>query len=557
MMASQDPTDALESKEPSVVDEVLAKIEGIKTKGNAFFKQKDYHEAIARYDIAIEEYNAFLETGYDSDLTCIDDGDTDTPSEETSLPSHLSNAHNDAVLSKMKLMIGAVYNNRGFAYFRLEMFGQAVLDSTQSVKLKFAKAFYRRGCANMALGRMGKAKKDFAKAAAKFPKNKDIRAKLKLAKTAWSQEKFFAAIASEMGKPISDSIKLADFADPSKDPNYLGPKLIADDPESSINAKWIANLLEYQRDGHTLPMRYTVAIMLAALKQFKAMNNVEFFSLDESESKENSSEEEKNHVTICGDVHGQYYDFLHIFELNGVPSHSNAYLFNGDFVDRGSWSCEIIISMLALKVLYPRHFMMTRGNHETINMNNMYGFKGEVQHKYSAKVFDLFTELFNALPLCYVIGESIFVCHGGLMKKEAVKIEEIQSINRFQQPCEGVMTDIMWSDPQEQNGLAPSKRGGGTMFGPDITAAFLERNGLKLMVRSHEVQEEGYKVMHNGKLITIFSAPNYVDQMGNKGAFIRLDSTYEPKFTQFEAQKHPDLKPMAYGAGAFNMASFM
>ena len=213
--------------------------------------------------------------------------------------------------------------------------------------------------------------------------------------------------------------------------------------------------------------------------------------------------------------------------------------------------------MLALKVLYPRHFMMTRGNHETINMNNMYGFKGEVEHKYNVKVFDLFTELFNALPLAYVIGHKIFVCHGGLMKKDGVKIEEIQKIHRHQQPDGGVMSDMLWSDPQEANGLAPSKRGGGTMFGPDITKKFLDQNGLELLVRSHEVMEQGYQVIHNGKLITIFSAPNYVDQMGNKAAFIRLDKTYKPDFVQFEAQKHPPLRPMAYGGGAFNMANFM
>jgi len=200
---------------------------------------------------------------------------------------------------------------------------------------------------------------------------------------------------------------------------------------------------------------------------------------------------------------------------------------------------------------------MTRGNHETINMNNMYGFKGEVEHKYSKVVFDLFTELFNALPLAYIVGHKIFVCHGGLMKKDGVTIDEIQKINRYQQPAEGVMTDILWSDPQNQSGLAPSKRGGGTMFGPDITKKFLSLNNLSLIVRSHEVQEEGYKVLHDGKLITIFSAPNYVDQMGNKAAFIKLDKEYIPSFTQFTAQKHPDLKPMAYGGGAFNMANFM
>lgn len=414
----------------------------------------------------------------------------------------------------------------------------------------------------MALGRLSKAKKDFEKAKEKFPKNKDIKTKLKLATQAWQQEKFFAAIATEAGRPVSETIKLEDFSDPSKDDKYDGPKLIADDI-SSINPKWIKNLHEYQRNGKNLHIRYVVIIMLEALKLFKSMKNVEYFDLDEGgggdgDNKENDNDDDnKNTVTICGDVHGQYYDYLHIFELNGLPSKSNAYLFNGDFVDRGSWSCEVIISMLALKVLYPKHFMMTRGNHETINMNNMYGFKGEVEHKYSKRVFDLFTELFNALPLAYIIGHKIFVCHGGLMKKNGVKIEEIQKINRYQQPEEGVMTDILWSDPQDQNGLAPSKRGGGTMFGPDITKKFLKDNDLNLIVRSHEVQEEGYKVLHDGKLITIFSAPNYVDQMGNKAAFIKLDKEYIPSFTQFQAQKHPDLKPMAYGGGAFNMANFM
>eukprot|EP00484_Ammonia_sp_Unknown_P018174 CAMPEP_0197029642 /NCGR_PEP_ID=MMETSP1384-20130603/9048_1 /TAXON_ID=29189 /ORGANISM="Ammonia sp." /LENGTH=531 /DNA_ID=CAMNT_0042458849 /DNA_START=61 /DNA_END=1656 /DNA_ORIENTATION=+ len=528
---------ASEEQKESDVDVTLAKLEKIKDKGNDYFKRKEYHDAITRYDIAIEEYKSFISSDYDKS--------------------------NTESVKKMKTLLGSIYNNRAFAYFRLEMFGQTVLDTTQSIKLGFWKAYYRRGCANMALARLSKAKKDFEKALEKFPKNKDIKTKLKFATKAWQQEKFFQAIATEVGKPVSETIKLDDFADPSKDESYDGPKLIADDI-SSINDRWIQQLHEYQRNGKTLHIRYVVIIMLEALKILKSYKNVEFFDLDEEAAsdckdendKNDENAERKNTVTICGDVHGQYYDYLHIYKLNGLPSKSNAYLFNGDFVDRGSWSCEVILSMLALKVLYPSHFMMTRGNHETINMNNMYGFKGEVEHKYSSKVFDLFTEIFNALPLAYVLGHKIFVCHGGLMKKEGVTIDEIQKINRFQQPEEGVMTDILWSDPQEMKGLAPSKRGGGTMFGPDVTQKFLSLNNLELIVRSHEVQEEGYKVLHDGKLITIFSAPNYVDQMGNKAAFITLDKEWTPKFTQFEAQKHPDLKPMAYGAGAMNMSNF-
>eukprot|EP01084_Bolivina_argentea_P143082 251310_1 len=501
-----------------------AKFESIKSSGNNCFKQKDYHDAITKYDIAIEEYKTFINTNYNKDAT--------------------------EILKKIKTMLGSIYNNRAFAYFRLEMYGQVVLDASQAIKLKFWKAYYRRGCANIALGRMAKAKKDFEKAKENFPKNKDIKTKLKLATKAFNQQKFFEAIATEAGTPISETIKISDFDDPTKDNKYDGPILINDNIKC-INLEWIKQLHEYQKNGKNLHIRYVVIIMLEILALFKSYKNVEYFNLDEEKEEE---KEEENTITVCGDVHGQYYDYLHIFELNNLPSKNNAYIFNGDFVDRGSWSCEVIISMLSLKLLYPKYFMMTRGNHETINMNNMYGFKGEVEHKYNKNIFDLFTEIFNALPLAYIIGKKIFICHGGLMKKDNVSIEEIQKINRFQQPQEGVMTDLLWSDPQNINGLAPSKRGGGTMFGPDITKKFLKLNNLQLIIRSHEVQEDGYKVLHDGKLITIFSAPNYVDQMGNKGAFIKMNKEYIPKFTQFDAQKHPDLRPMAYGGG---MMGFM
>ena len=139
---------------------------------------------------------------------------------------------------------------------------------------------------------------------------------------------------------------------------------------------------------------------------------------------------------------------------------------------------------------------------------------------------------------------------------DGVLIDDIQKLNRNKQPAgDELMSDILWSDPHDINGLAPSKRGGGTMFGPDVTSKFLSDNNLELIVRSHEVQEDGYKVHHNGKLITIFSAPNYVDQMGNKAAFINFDHTFKPKFIQFNAQKHPDIKPMAYGS-SMNFMNF-
>ncbi len=101
-------------------------------------------------------------------------------------------------------------------------------------------------------------------------------------------------------------------------------------------------------------------------------------------------------------------------------------------------------------------------------------------------------------------------------------------------------------DPQPQLGRSPSKRGVGFSFGPDITSAFLQANGLTLLIRSHEVKEAGYVVEHDGKCITIFSAPNYCDQMGNMGAFVRFQGSITPAFTQFVASPHPNVPPMRY-----------
>lgn len=259
-------------------------------------------------------------------------------------------------------------------------------------------------------------------------------------------------------------------------------------------------------------------------------------------------------VTVCGDTHGQYYDVLNIFEMNGYPSSNNPYLFNGDFVDRGSFSIEVILTYLMWKISDPTCIYLTRGNHETKNMNKIYGFEGETKAKYDDKIFDLFLEVFSYLPLAAVIENKIFVTHGGLPVNEGVSLDDVRKIKRGCEPPEsGLMSDLMWSDPQPFPGKSPSKRGVGFAFGPDITAKFLDYNNLSLLVRSHEVKEEGYLVEHGGKTITVFSAPNYCDTMGNKGAFIHFDESLEPKFTQYTSVPHPDVKPMAYSAGMGSM----
>jgi len=211
--------------------------------------------------------------------------------------------------------------------------------------------------------------------------------------------------------------------------------------------------------------------------------------------------------------------------------------------------------LLCLKAKYPGNITLLRGNHESVTMNKMYGFEGEVVHKYNRTVFDLFTEVFSWLPLAACIGGKILVLHGGLFSKDGVTLQDINNIARnCQPPDEGLMCELLWSDPSPFPGRSANKRGVGVAFGADVTHQFLKHNNLELLIRSHEVKEEGYLIEAEGKLITVFSAPNYCDSVGNKGAVIQLDSELKPCFIQFSAVEHPPVKAMAY---ASNFSYFM
>ena len=143
-----------------------------------------------------------------------------------------------------------------------------------------------------------------------------------------------------------------------------------------------------------------------------------------------------------------------------------------------------------------------------------------------------------------------------LMKRHKEVLEDIRAVDRVMQPPDkGIMCEMLWSDPQPQPGRSMSKRGVGCQFGPDVTARFLADNGLELLIRSHEVKDAGYEVEAGGKLVTVFSAPNYCDQMGNKGALLRFTADGEYTVHQFSAVAHPPVRPMAY-AGMGGMFGF-
>eukprot|EP00938_MAST-03A_sp_MAST-3A-sp1_P001667 g1667.t1 len=240
-------------------------------------------------------------------------------------------------------------------------------------------------------------------------------------------------------------------------------------------------------------------------------------------------------VSIVGDIHGQYHDLVELFRLGG-PAPDTNYLFLGDYVDRGYYSVECVTLVVALKVRYPSRITILRGNHESRQITQVYGFYDECLRKYgSPSVWGYFTDLFDFLPLAAVVENSIFCPHGGL-SPSIETLDAILSLDRILEiPHEGPICDLMWSDPDDTSGWGISPRGAGYIFGADITEKFNHVNGLKFIVRAHQLVMEGFSWHHNEALATIFSAPNYCYRCGNQAAIMEVSEHLERNIQQFEA----------------------
>jgi serine/threonine-protein phosphatase 4 catalytic subunit len=236
-------------------------------------------------------------------------------------------------------------------------------------------------------------------------------------------------------------------------------------------------------------------------------------------------------ATVVGDIHGQFYDLLELFDVGGQVPDTN-YVFMGDFVDRGYYSVETFLLLLALKVRYPSRVTLIRGNHESRQITQVYGFYDECLRKYgTAHVWRLCVEVFDCLCLAAIVDSSIFCVHGGL-SPSLDTVDQIAEVERKQEPPhEGPMCDLMWSDPDDDiQGWGISARGAGYVFGPDIADQFLFQNKLDLIARSHQLAMEGYKWFfgNNGGaqgsslLVTVWSAPNYCYRCGNVASIMQV-----------------------------------
>ncbi|CAI5445131.1 unnamed protein product [Caenorhabditis angaria] len=251
-------------------------------------------------------------------------------------------------------------------------------------------------------------------------------------------------------------------------------------------------------------------------------------------------DEESLPIHIVGDLHGQFHDLRLLFSRCGHPSQTN-YIFLGDYVDRGLQGIETSCLLMALQCLYPKNIFMVRGNHEDYNTTLTYGFYDECLMKYAKYgeiVWLSIISAFNHLPFAALIFGRILCMHGGISPnlKSLADIDKI--VRPTMIPAYGLACDLVWSDPENtQNpGFSLSSRGISFSFDDSAIQDFCQKNGLDLIIRAHQISSDMYRGGHKfhagGNMVTIFSAPNYLN-MGNDSCVVRVEKSKLVRFIVF------------------------
>lgn len=249
---------------------------------------------------------------------------------------------------------------------------------------------------------------------------------------------------------------------------------------------------------------------------------------------------------IVGDLHGNLESLVRIINNFGYPPKTR-YLFLGDYVDRGDKGAEILMLLCALKLKYPQNIYLIRGNHESGNVTSYYGFRDEILVKFRSEfLYKAYESLFNSLPLSATINKKIFCVHGGL-SPHIKTIDDISKIDRFTEiPDSGPLCDLTWNDPTDIDcTYTDSRRNVGYCFGIRATTEFMKTNNVNLIIRAHEMKQEGFEYCHENHVLTIFSAPNYDiddDNVPNKGALMVIDENMGKNIIKFGQAPSPENK---------------
>lgn len=239
----------------------------------------------------------------------------------------------------------------------------------------------------------------------------------------------------------------------------------------------------------------------------------------------------KDEAIIVGDIHGDLRSLAHIlkssdFVRKASQNEEVLTIFLGDYGDRGPYSPEVYYVVLKLKKMFPEHVTLMRGNHEGPYdilayphdlPEHLHRKFGEHSQDIYRKLRELFDQLYNAV----LISERCVLLHGGA-PSQATTIDDLAYAHK-KHPHETHLEEILWNDPEENmKGTYASPRGAGKLFGEDVTAKLLKMLNVKLMIRGHEPSENGFKINHSGKILTLFSrtGPPYFNR---HGAYLQLN----------------------------------
>ena len=258
---------------------------------------------------------------------------------------------------------------------------------------------------------------------------------------------------------------------------------------------------------------------------------------------------------VVGDLHGQFFDFLLLLQKVDFFARPRNIVFLGDIVDRGYYSTECLMLVLLLKLRFPDKVTLLRGNHESKQITQVYGFYDELKNRFGnlagcgPTFWRRCVALFDVLPIAAIVDGEIFCAHGGI-PRECPSLLELSTTLRFGEvPFSGPICDLLWSDPKDNKSDAlwePNVRGAGISFSETLLKSFLHKNGLNKMFRSHQLVMEGLRKQFDSSLVTVWSAPNYCYRCGNLASVAEIDAERQEHFTVFgaapnEERKTPDL----------------
>jgi protein phosphatase len=240
---------------------------------------------------------------------------------------------------------------------------------------------------------------------------------------------------------------------------------------------------------------------------------------------------------VVGDLHGDLESLVHILEASGFVEKAThradvLAVFLGDYGDRGPLSPEVYYTVLRLKHIFPENVMLMRGNHE--GPDDLQPIPHDLPHNLLARFGDegrdIYTEIRGLYPHLYtsmIVEQSCVLLHGGI-PMEADSLDDL-AFAHVRHPRTTTLEEILWSDPAEDSrGVRPSPRGAGRLFGQDVTQRFLESHKVKVLIRGHESTDEGFKVNHQGRVLTLFSRKG-APYSNNRAAYLQLDLSLRPQ----------------------------